>query len=83
MMNQRIRVADPDFSESRLIVVQFGKGDNTQRVVREFESVDESFFSFDELNQMIDETYRLWIEVLGMRAEEVRRKPTGSTPLGY
>ncbi len=31
---------------------------------------------------MIDETYRIWIEILAERADEVRRRPTGSTPLG-
>jgi hypothetical protein len=26
-MNERIRVPDPDFADSRLLVVQFGKAD--------------------------------------------------------
>jgi hypothetical protein len=30
-------------------------------------------FSFDELNEMIDETYRLWIEILEERVDERRR----------
>ena len=32
---------------------------------------------------MIDETYQLWIEVLEERAEEARKKSTGTTPLGF
>jgi hypothetical protein len=83
MMNERIRVPDPDFADSRLLVVQFSKADEGKRVIRLIEPVDSGLFSFDELNEMIDETYRLWIEVLAERVDEVRKKPTGSTPLGF
>jgi hypothetical protein len=83
MMHERIRVPDPDFADSRLLVVQFGKGDDSKRVIRQFEPTESGLFSFDELNEMIDETYRLWIEVLEERADEMRKKPTGSTPLGF
>jgi hypothetical protein len=83
MMNERIRVPDPDFADSRLLVVQFGKADDIKRVIRLFEPTDAGLFSFDELNEMIDETYQLWIEVLAERADEARKKPTGSTPLGF
>jgi hypothetical protein len=83
MMHERIRVPDPDFADSRLLVVQLGKAADSKRVVRLFEPTDSGLFSFDELNEMIDETYRLWIEVLEERADELRKKPTGSTPLGF
>ncbi len=83
MMHERIRVPDPDFADSRLLVIQFGRADDAKRAIRLFESADSGLFSFDELNEMIDETYRLWIEVLEERADEMRKKPTGSTPLGF
>jgi hypothetical protein len=83
LMHERIRVPDPDFADSRLLVVQFGRADLSKRVIRLFEPTDSGLFGFDELNEMIDETYRLWIEVLEERADEMRRKPTGTTPLGF
>ena len=82
-MNERIRVPDPDFDGARLLVLQFGKTDEGKRPPRIFDSADSGLFSFDELNEMIDETYRLWIEVLAEREEDVRKKPTGSTPFGF
>jgi len=83
IMNERIRVPDPDFAEARLLVAQFGKQDDGKRFVRLYEASDSDLFSFDELNDMIDETYRLWIQVLAERADDARRRPTGSTPLGF
>jgi hypothetical protein len=64
-----------------LFVVQFGKAADCERTVRLFE--ERELFGFDELNEMIDETYRIWIEVLKERSEEARRKSTGTTPLGF
>ena len=82
MMHERIRVPDPDFANSRLLVVQFGRTDESKRIIRLFEPTDSGLFSFDELNEMIDETYRLWIEVLEERADDMRtKKPASPTPL--
>jgi hypothetical protein len=83
IMNERIRVADPDFANAKLVVVQFGKGEQGNRIVREFEAADSELFSFSELNAMIDETYRLWVEILTERTEEVRKRPSGSNPFGF
>lgn len=83
IMNERIRVPDPDFVNAGLLVVQFGKKGEGQRFVRLHEAVDSDLFGFDELNEMIDETYRLWIQVLKERADGARGRPTGSTPLGF
>lgn len=83
LMHERIRVGDPDFADSRLVVAQFDKVEEGRRAIRLFDAGDADLFSFDELNEMIDETYRLWIEVLTERAEEARSNPTGSTPLGF
>jgi hypothetical protein len=83
IMNERIRVPDPDFADAQLLIVQFGKGEHGTRVIREFPAGESKLFSFDELNEMIDETYKMWIEVLVERTEEVRKRPSGSTPLGF
>ena len=83
MMHERIRVADPDFSDSRLMVLQFGKGDNGTRTVRPYELAEGDLFDSFQLNEMISEVYQLWIEILTEREEEARRKPTGTTPFGF
>jgi hypothetical protein len=80
VMHERIRVPDPDFSDSQLLIAQFGKADGGKRVLRLFELPETELFGIDELNEMIDETYRLWIEILTERAHA---KPTGTTPMGF
>jgi hypothetical protein len=82
MMNERIRVPDPDFAAARLRVVQFTRLDSGKRVIRLFDE-HHDLFTFDELNAMIEETYRLWIEILAERSEELRSAATGATPLGF
>jgi hypothetical protein len=83
LMHERIRVPDPDFAESRLLIAQFAKGEEGSRVIRLFDAEDGDLFSFDDLNEMIDETYRIWIEVLRERDEEEKRRPTGTNPMGF
>jgi hypothetical protein len=83
LMHERIRVPDPDFADARLLICQFGKGDEGKRPIRLYAAEDFSLFSADELNEMIDETYRLWIEVLAERAEDPKSRPTGTTPFGF
>jgi hypothetical protein len=79
-MHERIRVADPDFSDAKLAVAQFGRGEGGSRVIRLHELKDPERFSIDQLNEMVEETYELWIEIL---AERARARPTGTTPLGF
>jgi len=81
MMHERIRVPDPDFANARLLVAQFGKSGEGKRTIKMFEETE--LFGFDALNEMIDETYQIWIEVLEERAEEARKKSAGTTPLGF
>jgi hypothetical protein len=83
LMHERIRVPDPDFADSRLIVAQFGKGENGARVIRTFDANDDDLFTIDQLNEMIDETYRIWIEVLYEREDQERKKAGGSNPMGF
>lgn len=78
LMHERIRVTDPDFAQARLVIAQFGKGESNSRTIRVFDEAQVDLFSFDQLNEMIDETYRIWIEVLQEREDQARRKPTGT-----
>jgi hypothetical protein len=83
LMHERIRVPDPDFADSRLVVAQFTKGERGARTIRLFDAAELELFSFDQLNEMIDETYRIWIEVLQEREDDGRRRPTGTNPMGF
>src|ERR1700731_2721901 len=83
LMHERIRVQDPDFSEAKLIICQFGKKENRERYIRTFDVQDSGLFTVDELTAMIDETYRLWIEILEERVEEARKSHTGTNPMGF
>jgi hypothetical protein len=83
LMHERIRVPDPDFAESRLVVAQFGKGERGARTIRLFDAAEVELFSVDQLNEMVDETYKIWIEVLHERADEERKKAGGSNPMGF
>ena len=38
-----------------------------------------SLFSFDELTEMVEETYEIWISVLTGRADDVRERGTGTS----
>jgi len=77
MMHERIRAADPDFAEVALAVVQFALSDKGPRVPTIFTDESIALFSFDELDQMVRETYELWREVCEERAAEVRRRAGG------
>jgi hypothetical protein len=83
LMHERIRVPDPDFTEARLVVAQFGKGEGGARTIRLFDAAEVELFDVDQLNEMIDETYRIWIEVLRERVDEDRKKASGSNPMGF
>jgi hypothetical protein len=83
LMHERIRVPDPDFAESRLVVVQFGKGEGGARTIRLFDATEGELFNIDQLNEMIDETYKIWIEVLQEREDDGRQRPTGTNPMGF
>jgi hypothetical protein len=81
LMHERIRAQDPDFSEAKLLIAQFGKGKKKERNIRVLDAQDFELFSVDELNSMIDETYRVWLMVLEERAlsTAVRKKSRHST----
>ena len=66
MMHQQIRLADPDFFDSNLLVLRFPQG-KEERVISESCVNDDDLYSLAELSQLIDETYSIWREVLAER----------------
>jgi hypothetical protein len=78
VMHERIRVGDPDLAEVDLAIFQFDSLDEGARGLRVHRAEGVTLFSFDELNQMVTETYGIWTDVLGERDEEARRRGRGS-----
>ncbi|AZG76319.1 type VI toxin-antitoxin system SocB family DNA replication inhibitor toxin [Methylocystis rosea] len=86
VMHERIRAADPDFSEVELAIIQFGthgKGESVVRTPNLHTATGVKLFDFDTVDAMVRETYEIWHAVLTEREAEARRKGTGTTgPLG-
>lgn len=76
-MNERIRVADPDYANVGLGIIQFRDGEGGARMPRLYTAEGVELFTFDELDVMVRETYEIWYEVLQEREEETRRKAGG------
>jgi hypothetical protein len=74
VMHERIRASDPDFADVSLGVVQFSLSDNGPRTPVLVTDDGLELFSFDELDQMVRDTYELWMEVLEERIVDVRRR---------
>lgn len=84
VMHQRTRVVDPDLQESVLAIYQFAKGSNGKRIIRRFTDEGIDLFTFEELNEMISDTYSLWQKILNEREADVRKTGTGpSNPMGF
>jgi hypothetical protein len=77
VMNERIRAADPDFAEVALGIVQFALSDKGPRAPSIFTDESVKLFTFDELDQMVRETYELWREVCDERTADIRRRAGG------
>jgi hypothetical protein len=77
VMHERIRVADPDYADVELGIIQFEDGGSGRRRARLFNAGSQSLFGFDALSQMVQQTYGLWREVLEERAATARRTGTG------
>jgi hypothetical protein len=82
IMHERIRVPDPDFANAKLAVCQFPRNEEGVRKIHVYDASEFKLYDVDQLNEMIDETYRIWAEVLAER-EAADRKATGTTPLGF
>ncbi len=58
-------------------IVQFGDATDSQRPVKLSTDEDVELFDFDQLDQMVRETYDIWREINEARESEVRRKAAG------
>jgi hypothetical protein len=72
VMHQRIRLADPDFEDVGLLVVQLDVADDGSRTVRPFYDTGIELFEFEALDAMVRETYQIWAEVLAEREADER-----------
>jgi hypothetical protein len=73
MMHQQIRVADPDFSDAQLAVLQFPHPRQGERYIRATFDDGVDLFSFDELQEMVQETYDIWRDINEERQENLPR----------
>ena len=78
MMHQAIRVADPDLEAIRLGIFQFDTLDDGTRPIRLYTDEGVPLYGFDELDEMIRDTYATWEAVLQDRAADARRSGSGS-----
>jgi uncharacterized phage-associated protein len=74
VMHERIRVADPDFSNVRLGIYQFTIPDKGPRKPVLSTDAGVTLFGFDELDQMVRETYEIWTDVYIRRREQERKR---------
>ncbi|MDO9589262.1 MAG: hypothetical protein Q7J13_15215 [Brevundimonas sp.] len=73
LQHQHIRLADPDMASADLAVVQFPVS-GTERYGKLFRAADMELFTYEQLEAMISETYRLWREISEERFEETKRR---------
>ena len=77
IMHERIRAADPDFANVLLAVVQFAMSAKGPREPTIFFDQGVELFTFDELDEMVRDTYELWVEVCEQRTADQRRRAAG------
>jgi hypothetical protein len=86
VMHERIRVADPDFAEVELGIVQFDAHKTDEGAIRTpklHAAAGVELLDFDTIDGMVRETYEIWHAVLIEREADARRKGTGTAgPLG-
>lgn len=73
-MHERIRVPDPAMAEVRLGIFQFDQTPGGGRVLRMHTDLGVELYSYDQLDQMVSETYAIWQEILEDREAETRRR---------
>jgi hypothetical protein len=81
MAHHRARVLYPDLVDAELAIFAFPVVGDLSRVerrgLRTYFAGDEALFSYEELDQMVAETYRIWQQVLTERRDEARRAGGG------
>lgn len=60
MMHEHIRKADPDFANVQLAVIQFSDGGDAAGMPIFHTDVGLTLYSHNELQSMVDATYKLW-----------------------
>jgi hypothetical protein len=78
VMHERIRVADPDLADVGLCIIQFQSLDDGARAPALHFADRVELLSFETLDQMVQETYAIWHEVLEERDADTRRRGTGT-----
>lgn len=77
MMDQQIRVGDPDFPNARLLALAFPqRAQHSRRIVDYFDD-GVNLFTLPELIALIEETYEIWFEVLNERRAEPPKRAAG------
>jgi hypothetical protein len=74
VMHERIRVADPDLAHVRLGIFQFTVPDSGPRMPKLQTDEGVVLFTFNELEEMVRETYEIWTEVYARRTERERKR---------
>lgn len=82
VMHQRIRLADPDFAEVALGIIQVPKWKEHSRQAELYTDTGVDLYDFDTLDQMVRTTYEIWWEVLAEREEKKRRDNGGEGGAG-
>jgi hypothetical protein len=77
MMHEQIRVADPDYAAAALCICHFAASHTGTRAVRPIYDTGVDLYSFDQLQEMVAETYAIWAEVWAGRVEETRQRGGG------
>lgn len=70
MMHQGIREADPDFEQASFEIYHFGRLLTGARTMNIYSDEDVKLYTFEELDEMVRETYEVWREVLAEREED-------------
>lgn len=77
MMHERIRVADPDFESVQLGIFQLTAPKSGPRDARLYTDAGVQLFSYDQLSEMVRETYEIWTEVYTRRAKTEPKRSMG------
>jgi len=77
MMHQQLRLPDPDFSEAGLLVLQFPAPGRDERIIVENWDSQFELYRFDELQEMVTETYDIWRAINEERVSSERRRAAG------
>lgn len=81
LMFERICAAEPDFSDSKLLVLSTPKDINGLRICKIHDDDKQNLFSVVTLNEMIDETYQIWAEIIYNKTAKKRGSSSGGSLL--